>query len=134
MMQLCMTRPNQLSCVLTYHITQALTTHSLIKSSTLTVVTCHAANVTMTLGFSGACIVGLNMYLLSNTLGRAFTDDSQVLQVRYGDMLPFVSVWTLLPDLLCSKSQDALAKVLACHACLAALTLKLTLKPYDRSL
>jgi hypothetical protein len=35
----------------------------------------------MGLGFSGACVVGINMYLLSNTLGRAFTDDSQVLQV-----------------------------------------------------
>ena len=35
----------------------------------------------MGLGFSGACVVGLNMYLLSNTLGHVFTDDSQVLQV-----------------------------------------------------
>ncbi|DBA90829.1 TPA: hypothetical protein ACH3X1_004031 [Trebouxia sp. C0004] len=34
----------------------------------------------MGLGFSGACVVGINMYLLSNTLGRTFTDDSQVLQ------------------------------------------------------
>lgn len=41
----------------------------------------HAASVTMGLGFSGACVVGINMYLLSNTLGRTFTDDSQVLQV-----------------------------------------------------
>ena len=35
----------------------------------------------MGLGFSGACVVGLNMYLLSNTLGHVFTDDSQVLEV-----------------------------------------------------
>ena len=41
----------------------------------------------MSLGFSAACMVGLNMYLLSNTLGRAFTNDNQVLQVRTGTLL-----------------------------------------------
>ena len=47
---------------------------------------CHAATVTMGLGFSGACVVGLNMYLLSNTLGHVFTDDTQVLQVPLNNL------------------------------------------------
>ena len=40
-----------------------------------------AATVTLTVGFTAAGTVGLNMYLLSNSLGRTFTNDTRVLQV-----------------------------------------------------
>ena len=44
----------------------------------------HAAVVSLSLGGGAACVVGLNMLLLSRQLGQAFTTDEQVLQVNDG--------------------------------------------------
>ena len=43
--------------------------------------------VSLSLGGGAACVVGLNMLLLSRQLGQAFTTDEEVLQVDDGLLL-----------------------------------------------
>ena len=50
----------------------------------------YAATVTVAMGVAAAGIVGLNMFLLSDKLCQAFTQDPQVIQVS---LLPIYTVF-----------------------------------------